>query len=410
MLQILSIISIGFIIIGLFIYGKSFCSRKKNKYQFENNINYQPEFAFLIPARDESKVIKGLLESIRRQTYPIKMEHVFVIIESLDDPSVKICERFHATVILRSHLENQSKGYALEEAVEWLQNHNQFFDAYFIFDADNILDKNFVTKMNEDYQKGYAISTGYRNFKNGNESVIGASAGLTYCLMNSWRNKNGLKNRKNVMLSGTGFYIHGNYIKKWRTYPFHSLTEDVELSYYATLYGLSTNYNESAIFYDEQPLTYKESVKQRKRWIKGYLTNWINTRPKFRKRLKENPINEGSIRSMMNGISGALWIVFGIILYLITWFFEPMKRLLLQQNYSLTIFLWFLFLLFLIYFSLVLFTYIILEKEGSKLKINHKMRNKVLWFHPIFLISYIHVFLITIFSKNIGWDKMKHES
>lgn len=407
--SILEMIGISFILIGVFIYLRVFLSRNKNQYRFETNLKKNPTFAILIPARDESSVIEGLLKSIEKQTRTQLMKDVYVIVETPEDPTVQICQEHGASIIIRKHLEKQSKGYALEEAIEQLCQNEIYYDAYFIFDADNILDQNYLYEMEKDYQKGFAISTGYRNYKNGDSSLVAAAAGLIYFLINEVRNKRGMKHKKNVILSGTGFYINGNYIKEWGTYPFHSLTEDIELSYYACLHEMSTTYNEKAIFYDEQPLTYKESVKQRKRWIKGFLSNWTHSITKFKKQLKKHPINRFSVISNMYGITPLLFLVFGLIFFLLSkaipfiiYFNRPVAffRDLILSFYA---------VLILVYFALVLLTYYILKKGKEKINLSPKTQKIVLWFHPIFLASYIPVFIMTLFQKKIGWDQMKRE-
>ena len=39
------------------------------------------KFAILIPARDESRVIRGLLDSLKEQTEPVLFSDVYVIVE-----------------------------------------------------------------------------------------------------------------------------------------------------------------------------------------------------------------------------------------------------------------------------------------------------------------------------------------
>ena len=89
-------------------------------------------------------------------------------------------------------------------------------------------------------------------------------------------------------MSGTGFYTKGKWIKKWQGYPFHSLTEDYELSLYSILHDLATYYNDNAIFYDGQPTKYSQTVKQRTRWIKGYFDSRKKYIPLIVKRMEKN--------------------------------------------------------------------------------------------------------------------------
>ena len=127
----------------------------------------KPDFCILIPAKDESKVIRGPLDSIKNQTYKINMQNVYVIVEDIKDHTVNICKEYKCNYIVRKHLELKRKGYALDEAIKQIKKE---YDAYFIIDADNILDKDFFKYMSKVYQKGYDIGVGYRDNKNWSSS------------------------------------------------------------------------------------------------------------------------------------------------------------------------------------------------------------------------------------------------
>ncbi|MEG0799564.1 MAG: glycosyltransferase, partial [Bacilli bacterium] len=175
---------------------------KSSDYKFKLKPRTSNEFAILIPARDESKVIEGLLKSIKKQID--NLESTYIIVESLDDPTCLISKKYNANIILKKDLTKKRKGYALDDAIKEiiLKKH---YDLYFIFDADNILEKDFIEKMLETYQKGYDIGVGYRNIKNG-DNVISACSGLTFSIVNVINEiKNKLK--KVVAISGTGYFI-----------------------------------------------------------------------------------------------------------------------------------------------------------------------------------------------------------
>ena len=272
--------------LGLFLFFFTKVIQRKNTYRLEKRTKKKPTVAILIPAREESKVIESLLLSIEKQTYAVDPKHIYIIVEREEDPTVEIAHQHHMNVFVRKKLDLQTKGYALAELLDDLCSKDVYYDCYFIFDADNILEENFIEEMMKDYKHGFAVSTGYRALKN-TDSYFSVSAGLTFFLVNEIRNRASLKNQGNLILSGTGYYIDGKYIRKWKTFPFHSLTEDYESSLYYTLEGISTNYNENAIFYDEQPEKYSISLKQRSRWVKGYFENWIGYQKKLRKKEKK---------------------------------------------------------------------------------------------------------------------------
>ena len=86
----------------------------------------------MIPARDESRVISGLLESIAGQTRSVSMQDVYVIVEQESDPTIAIARKYQAQVIVRRHLDQKGKGYALQEALTAIFANHQNYDAYFI--------------------------------------------------------------------------------------------------------------------------------------------------------------------------------------------------------------------------------------------------------------------------------------
>ena len=156
------------IIVGLCYYAYLMLTSKKNRLQKEEIVKEKPQIAILIPARNESLVIEELVKSIEKQTYKVNPQDVYVIVESENDPTVEIVKKHKVSYFVRKKLQLKTKGYALAEMVEDLKSQKKDYDLYFIFDADNVLDKDFIKYMLEDYHNGYAISTGYRTFKNTN--------------------------------------------------------------------------------------------------------------------------------------------------------------------------------------------------------------------------------------------------
>ena len=71
-------------------------------------------------------------------------------------------------------------------------------------------------------------------------------------------------------VSGTGFFVSAKIIEEMGGWKFHLLTEDIEFSTYSILNGRRISYCPTAMLYDEQPLTFKDSWNQRFRWAKGF--------------------------------------------------------------------------------------------------------------------------------------------
>ena len=368
------------------------CYLKPKKY------NNKKRYCILIPARYESKVINNLLLSITKQTTKINPKDIYIIVESIKDKTVDIAKQYNMNIILRENLSLKRKGYALNDAVTYILKKQIHYDAYFIFDADNILDKDFIKNMEKSINEGYDIAIGYRNTKNSN-TLVSASSALTFSMINTMLNERKNKYHNNLTISGTGYYIKGSIIEEWNSFPFHSLTEDYELTLYAILNNLTTTYNKKAIFYDEQPDNFNVSLKQRTRWVKGY----FEVRKKYINKIsKSETKNDPNFASKVNaflGVTPYIYIIIGLLIILV--------NILITKG--ITTFLCYLTIfLLLIYTVLSIFTIIMLKKEKNSLNISKSMKIKVIFYNPIFMLSYIICLLRSIFIKDIKWDKIDH--
>lgn len=384
----------------------SFISRKNCNKPKKRKCTHN--FCVLIPARYESKVIEGLLKSIKNQTYKINMKDVYVVVESLEDKTVNICKKYNTSVFVRKDLELKRKGYALDEAVKYILSCNKNYDAYFIFDADNVLDENYFKNMIPIFDKGYDLSAGYRNCKNGNDGVISASSALTFSLVNTVFNEKKNRETRNITFSGTGFYIRGYLIKKWGGYPFHTLTEDYELSSYATLNNLTTYYNVNSVFYDEQPLRFKDTINQRIRWIRGY----FDVRKLYKKRMFQSldsaDKNYGSKLDEAFGIIPYILIVIGLVIWLLSLMFFVIYNFLLNNKLWKSNALELIIYLFAIYFILMIMTFVMLILEGKKINLNKKTKLKALFYNPIFMITYVPCAIRALTAKEVSWTRVEH--
>ena len=390
-------IALVLIIIGLLLFISKFFTRKRNNNYPKERLKPLNNFAILIPARDESNVIEDLLISIENQTLQTNSKNIYVIVERIDDPTVAICKKHKVNVLFRENLELKRKGYALKEAIESITKKKNY-DTYFIFDADNVLDKNFFKEMETTYKQGYDMGIGYRNIKNKNNS-ISVSSGLIFTIVNTLLNKNKSKYSLNCNASGTGFYISGDIVNKLKTWPFTSLCEDYELSLYCTVNNITTCYNDKAIYYDEQPTTYKDYFNQRTRWVKGY----FEARKKYIKdlysKLRITNNNFSSVYESVIGIYDILLILIGILLIII--------NILLTNTSLFTILLYILFLMLIIYILLTLFTIYLLKIE-TKFNVRKKLKIKTIFIHPLMLFTYLLCLIKVIIVRDISWDKIKH--
>lgn len=396
------------LIVIIITYYTLFVTRNRNiPIPEEKRMN---RFAVLIPARNESKVIEHILLSIEQQDYPLNMKDVYVIVESSGDPTVDIVKRHGGQIFIRTDLENRHrKGYALDECIKDILAQGKHYDGYFIFDADNTMEKDYFSKMNATFNQGYDLACGYRRPTNPDESTVATCSALIFSMINAFGNAERARKNFNVTITGTGFFIRGYLVEEWQGYPFHSLTEDYELTMYATWKGLSTTYNETAVYMDEQPTTMEISNKQRLRWVKGYFESRKSYSKKIRQADKEtNQSLDKRLKSM--GIVPFAIMVAILALYICFCLGLGIASMITgEKRAGYDAFLRVAFLLFAIYFCLSLLTGCMFYTERGKTQYRMKSKIKACLFNPVFLASFIPIALKVLFSKKeIQWDEIRH--
>ena len=230
-------------------------------------------YAVLISARNEERVIAQLIESIRRQTYDPALITTFVIADNCTDRTAAVARQAGAVVYERFNMGRTGKGYALDELLAYIASDypDSPFDGYFVFDADNVLDPAYIEEMDRTFSDGHRIVTGYRNSKNYGDNWISAGHSLWFLRQSQYLDRPRMLIGTSCTVSGTGFLFSREILERLGGWPYHMLTEDAEFSAANILEGERIAYCADAVLYDEQPVTFRQSWRQRLRWAKGYL-------------------------------------------------------------------------------------------------------------------------------------------
>lgn len=368
------------------------------------------KYAILIPARNESAVIEGLLKSIKNQTYDKNMMKAYVIVESLDDPTCEIVKKYENTeIFVREHLENKGKGYALDECVKHIFASGEKYEAFFIFDADNVLDKNFMTEMNKTFDAGYKMCLGYRNSKNWNDGWVASCSALTFSMINTFQNKSRARFNRNVTISGTGFYISADVLEELGGWDFVTLTEDYEISMYSVLKNLKSTYNEYAEFYDEQPTSLKTSWNQRIRWVKGY--DQVNK--KYQKKIIKSALvdKENRLSKLEYGLSilPVMTLLASTILYAIFTLVLAIVGSCISDPVAPRVWMAFGIVIFSMYMFYVLYAMVMLIAERKHTNITLKNSLVCCLMSPFYWALYIPIYITSLCKKTVEWKPIAHK-
>ena len=244
------------------------CSNIKKRISKSDKLN---RYAVLIPARNEEKVLPNLIESIHLQDYPAELITIYVIADNCTDNTAKVAFDSGAKVFTRFSTEQIGKGYALNYLLREIDRTDglESFDAFLVFDADNLLQRDYIRQINHLYAAGYDAFCGYRNTKNFGSNWISAGYGVWYLHDSTHLNRSRMAVGASCMVNGTGFGFSREVLRKCGQWEFFTLTEDIEFSVWCVANGIKIGYCHDAVLYDEQPITFPQSWRQRTRWVQG---------------------------------------------------------------------------------------------------------------------------------------------
>ncbi|WP_232699223.1 glycosyltransferase family 2 protein [Brevibacillus daliensis] len=270
--DILEGLFIGFTtIVGLVAIYQTGISIAGGVFHKKKEITHGPKksFAVLVAAHNESAVIAPLIENLKKMDYPREMYDIFVICDNCTDNTAEIVRKHGAYACERFDSSKRGKGYGIEWMLEKLWTMPKQYDAVVMFDADNLVEKNFLAVMNDRLCKGQRVIQGYLDSKNPFDSWITLSYAVTYWFTNRmWqlaRHNLGLPNT----LGGTGLCIESNLLKEmgWEA---TSLTEDLEFATRCIERGVYPCWAHETKVFDEKPIDLRSSMKQRLRWMQGH--------------------------------------------------------------------------------------------------------------------------------------------
>lgn len=366
-------------------------------------------FGVVIAARNESMVIGNLIRSIQNQTYPQKLVDIFVVADNCTDDTARIARQAGAVVYERSNTLQVGKGYALDFAFHNIARDygDSYYDAYLIFDADNLLDCHYIDEMNVVFNEGYQVITSYRNSKNYATNWITAGYSLWFLREAKFLNNARMMLGTNCAISGTGFLLSSRLVQKYHGWKFHLLTEDIEFSVVNAIEGERIGYCGTAVLYDEQPTTFRQSWAQRLRWSKGfYQVVWKYGRSLLSRlfRDKKHPF---SCYDMFMTIAPASLLSLGCLLmnlvFLLVAIFQPHSVNTLVVLAAKTVLLG----LFNFYIVLLFMGALTTITEWHQIRAPWYKKILYVFTFPVFIFTYIPISIVALF-KNVQWTPITH--
>ena len=365
-------------------------------------------YAFFIAAHNEEEVIGNLVRSIKAQDYPADLIETFVVADACTDNTAEEARRAGAIVYERNDLARKGKSWVMDYGFNRILNeYGDKFEAYFVFDADNIVSPTYVTEMNKVYDMGYLVSTSYRNSKNFDSSWVSAAYALWFIREAKFLNNARMMAGTSCAVSGSGWMVANSIVRGMHGWDFHTLTEDIQFSTFCAANGIKIGYA-PAEFFDEQPVTFKASWTQRMRWSKGFYQVFFSYNRDLLRGIGKGQfasydmlmtIAPGMILTLLSFFINATYLIVGSLSH---GFIATQGELLMCTGSLVMTFA----SMYVVFFILAVIT-TISEREHIHAKKKWRIFTNLFTF-PIFMISYVPITVAALFKK-VEWVPTKHD-
>ena len=363
-------------------------------------VNKNHKFLAIIPAHNEEAVVGNLIESLQKQNYPKNKYDIIVIADNCTDKTKEVAESYGVKIFER-HEEDpakKTKGDALRLLLNTLLSDPKMdYDAFCVFDADNIVDPNFITAMNKHLCQGEEVVQGYRDIKNPTDSWIASGYAIFYWTMNRFYHLARYNAGLSPLINGTGFMVKFDAIRPtgWNT---NTLTEDIEFSLKRIIQGKKLGWATDAVVYDEQPVKFKPSWSQRSRWTIGHIQCLFEYTKPLAKAASSNKtlMNFDGLLYMLGSIPMFVITILLLVLNAISYLFNGMTTPDFIMNIVRYI---------VPTFILPILTAIIIMVIDKK---PIKRMWKGLLMYPIFLGSWLLINFKCLFKRDTTWEKIEH--
>ena len=266
----------NYLLIRYFIDNKNNCNKLSGQTEEICQIQAKlPKYTILVPMFHENETtINQSVKSIEELKYPKDLLDVKFVLEADDIQTSSIFQNIklpeYITIIFVPYFEPQTKPKACNFASIFATG-----EILVIFDAEDIPNDNQLPAAAKQFNKNKNITIlqGCLSFYNYNHNLITECFNIEYLIW--FKQILASLSRSNIpfSLGGTSNHIRYSFLEKqyWDSY---NVTEDLELSVIADknnaqIKHLNSDTKEWCV------LTFKSFIKQRTRWIKGYLLTYF---------------------------------------------------------------------------------------------------------------------------------------
>lgn len=240
------------------------------------------KMAVMIPAYKADLVIEETALSASEQNYPSDKYEVVVISDSMKPETVERLQQLPIRV-LEVDFENSNKAKSLNKCMEVLGDN---YDVAVILDADNLVEKDFLSRINEAFNRGYRVVQAHRMAKNTDTNIAVLDAASEEINNRIFRKGHRVLGVASALI-GSGMAVEYGLYKTMMS-QIDAVGEDKELELMLLKERIDIEYLEDVPVYDEKTSEAQNLKKQRSRWFAAQTEYVVTHFPESLKELIRN--------------------------------------------------------------------------------------------------------------------------
>jgi glycosyltransferase involved in cell wall biosynthesis len=235
-----------------------------------------PIYTVLVPLFREAKVLGALVENLRRLDYPATKLDIKLILEEVDSETI---EAAHAhdlpgnfEIVVVPELQPRTKPKALNYALPLARG-----DYLVIYDAEDRPERDQLTKALAAFREGppnLACVQARLNLYNASETWFTKQFAIEYCALFDGMLPMLARHDLPIPLGGTSNHFRVSALKWLMAWDPYNVTEDADLGTRLARSGYRCGVLHSTTF-EEAPLSFMPWLRQRTRWLKGFVRTYL---------------------------------------------------------------------------------------------------------------------------------------
>jgi cellulose synthase/poly-beta-1,6-N-acetylglucosamine synthase-like glycosyltransferase len=262
-IQFILIIYLGFATFYIFIFSFAGLFKIRERKVLDEK---QRRFAVLIPGYKEDQVIIEVAEDALKQNYPKDLFEVVIIADSFKAETLESLRKLPIRLVEVS-FELSTKSKALNVAMNEIGDE---YDIALVLDADNMMEPDFISKINSAFSKGFIAVQGHRIAKNTNTRFAILDA-ISEEVNNNIFRKGHRVLGLSAALIGSGMAMDYKYFKNMMKSIKAVGGFDKEIELQILKEGKLIGYLTNAYVLDEKIQKAEVFQNQRRRWLSAQL-------------------------------------------------------------------------------------------------------------------------------------------